>query len=149
MSSMGGRMSLPGGGGYYASKYALEGLSDALRAEVAPFGIDVIVIEPGLVTSGFNATAQQSAALAPNGGPYEGLKQALRARAFNSEVGHLERTFGATPQQVADVVVRAIRADRPKTRYRVTLMAHVMPALRRLMPDRQWDAMARAMLGVQ
>jgi NAD(P)-dependent dehydrogenase (short-subunit alcohol dehydrogenase family) len=78
MSSMGGLMSLPGGGAYYASKYALEGLSDSLRAEVAPFGIDVIVIEPGLVTSGFNATARQSSALAPYGGPYEGLKEALR-----------------------------------------------------------------------
>ena len=149
MSGMGGLMSLPGGGAYYASKYALEGLSDALRAEVAPFGIEVIVIEPGLVTSGFNATARESSALAQNGGPYDGLKQALKTRAFSSDVGRLEQTFGATPDQVAEVVVRAVSADHPKTRYPVTLMARVMPALRRLLPDRRSDAMARAMLGVQ
>ncbi len=95
----------------------VEGLSDTLRAEVAPFGIEVIVIEPGLVTSGFNARAHESSALAPNGGPYESLKQALRTRAFRNDAGRLERTFGATPEQVAEVVVRAIGAERPKTRY--------------------------------
>ena len=82
MSSMGGLMALPGGGAYYASKFALEGLSDALRAEVAPFGIDVIVIEPGLVTSSFNTRARQSPALALNGGSYDSLKRALTARAY-------------------------------------------------------------------
>ncbi len=58
VSTMGGVMAMLGGGAYYASKHALEALSDALRAEVAPFGIAVVVIQPGLVWSGFNATAR-------------------------------------------------------------------------------------------
>jgi hypothetical protein len=70
-------------------------------------------------------------------------------RALSSGSHRFKRMLGATPQQVAEVVVRAVGANLPKTRYRVTLMAHVMPALRRLLPDRRWDAMARAMLGVQ
>src|ERR1041384_2783685 len=57
LSSMGGRLTFPGGGAYHATKYAVEALSDELRVEVAPFGIDVIAIEPGLIKSEVGETA--------------------------------------------------------------------------------------------
>jgi len=145
---MGGVMSMLGGGAYYASKHALEALSDALRAEVAPFGVAVVVIQPGLVWSGFNATARASAALAPNGGPYDALKHALVTRAFGEAVA-VPRALGATPEQVAAVIVQAVGARRPKARYRVTAMARVLPAVRLLLPDRGWDALTRRTLGLR
>src|SRR5919198_3792022 len=131
VSTMGGVMAMLGGGAYYASKHALEALSDALRAEVAPFGVDVIVIEPGLVWSGFNATARASAALAPNGGPYDDLKRALVTRAFGDAAG-VPHALGATPEQVAAVIVQAVGTRRPRPRYKVTAMGRGLAMVRRL-----------------
>jgi hypothetical protein len=106
-----------------------------------------VVIEPGLVWSGFNATARGSAALAPTGGPYDALKHALVTRAFG-DAAEVPRALGATPEQVAAVLVRAVGARHPRARYRVTAMARVLPAARRLLPDRAWDALTRRMLGL-
>ncbi|HEY5990271.1 MAG TPA: SDR family NAD(P)-dependent oxidoreductase, partial [Streptosporangiaceae bacterium] len=61
----GGLLAMLGGGAYYASKHALEALCDALRAEVVPFGIDVVVIEPGLVWSGYQSVEQGSEDVCP------------------------------------------------------------------------------------
>lgn len=129
----------------------LQQVADAhgiMRAEVAPFGIAVSVIQPGLVWSSFNATAHASAALAPNGGPYDDLKQALRTRAFGAAV-RVPRVLGATPERVAAVIVQAVGAAHPRTRYKVTAMARVLPAVRWLLPDRGWDALTRRMLGLR
>lgn len=147
VSTMGGVMSMLGGGAYYASKHALEALSDALRAEVAPSGAAVVVIQTGPVWSGFNGAARASAALAPNGGPYDALKHALVTRAIGEAVT-IPRELGATPEQVAAVIVQAVATRHPKTRYRVTMMARLLPAARRLLPDRGWDALTRRMLGL-
>jgi NAD(P)-dependent dehydrogenase (short-subunit alcohol dehydrogenase family) len=146
VSTMGGLLAMQGGG-YYASKHALEALSDSLRAEVAPFGIEVVVIEPGLVWSRFNERARQSKALVSGGGPYDELKRALATRAFSEDPG-VPRFVGATPERVAAVIVGAVEADRPRPRYRVTAMAHLLPAVRRLLPDRWWDRATRRMLGL-
>jgi NAD(P)-dependent dehydrogenase (short-subunit alcohol dehydrogenase family) len=148
ISTMGGLLAMLGGGAYYASKHALEALSDALRAEVAPFGIEVVVIEPGLVWSGFNQRARTSAGLASRAGPYADLKQALVTRAFSEDPG-VPRFLGATPERVAGVVVRALQAERPRPRYRVTAMARVLPLLRRSVPDRWWDHATRRALGLR
>ena len=59
ISSMGGRLTFPGGGAYHATKYAIEAMSDALRVEVRPFGIDVICVEPGLIRTEFGTTAAE------------------------------------------------------------------------------------------
>jgi NAD(P)-dependent dehydrogenase (short-subunit alcohol dehydrogenase family) len=147
VSTMGGVITMLGGGAYYASKHAVESLSDALRAEVAPFGVDVIVIRPGLVWSHFNAAARASVGLIPRGNSYDELKRALATKAFGEDPG-FPRWLGTTPDQVARVIVRAIQAKRPRTRYTITAMARVVPALRHVLPDRAWDAMTRRSLGV-
>jgi hypothetical protein len=99
------------------------------------------------VHSGFNATARASAALMPNGGPYDALKLALVTRAFGDAVG-VPRAQGATPEQVAAVIVQAVGTRHPRARYKVTAMARVLPVVRRL-PDREWDALTRRMLGLR
>jgi hypothetical protein len=85
--------------------------------------------------------------LAPNGSPYDGLKHALVTRAFGEAT--VPHALGATPEQVAVVIVRAVGGRRPKARYRVTAMARVLPAARRLLPDRGWDALTLRALGLR
>ncbi len=74
ISSMGGRLAFPGGGVYHATKYAVEAISDALRFEVRGFGVDVIVIEPGLIVTNFGEVAAGSVAAAGNGGRLRGFQ---------------------------------------------------------------------------
>lgn len=137
VSSMGGRFTLPGGGWYHASKHALEALSDALRFEVAPFGVDVVLIEPGLIRTEFAPTAVGTAEDAKDpGGPYAGMVAGVQGRIASSY-----RRSAAAPEAVAAVIDRAIRARSPRTRYRVTLGARLLLVLRWLLPDRLWDAM--------
>jgi NAD(P)-dependent dehydrogenase (short-subunit alcohol dehydrogenase family) len=142
LSSMGGRLTFPGGGLYHGTKYAVEAISDALRFEVRGFGVEVIVIEPGLIVTNFGETAAGSVGAVPTDGPYAD---------FNREVGHaVEQVyrgplarFGGGPETVAQTIAGALKAERPKTRYPVTASARVMMAQRRLMPDRLWDLLMR------
>lgn len=146
VSSMGGRLVFPGGGYYHASKYAVEAISDALRFEVAPFGVRVSVVEPGLIRTGFGETA--AGTLARSGslaGPYAGLNRAVdesMARSYRS------RTLSATPDAVARVIERAVTARRPRSRYVVTPAAKALVHTRRLLGAPVWDAYLRAQFRV-
>lgn len=141
LSSMGGRLTFPGGGYYHASKYAVEAISDALRFEVKGFGVDVVVIEPGLIRTGFARTAVGS--MGEGEGPYAGFVAAVaRATRENYERGPLAR-LGGGPEAVAETIEKAISAERPRARYPVTPSATLFLALRRLLPDRAWDAVMR------
>ena len=141
MSSIGGRLTFPGGGMYHATKYALEAVSDVLRWEVRPFGIDVVVIEPGLIRTDFGRAAAESVeAIGGAESPY---------RAFNAAVAQettdaYKLPFATGPDTVARVVERAVNAGRPRTRYVVTPGARAAVALRTLLPDRAWDLAMRA-----
>jgi NAD(P)-dependent dehydrogenase (short-subunit alcohol dehydrogenase family) len=142
ISSMGGRLTFPGGGYYHATKYAVEALSDALRFEVAGFGIRVAVVEPGLIRTRFADAATGSMdGTAAADGPYArfnaGVAKAVRD---NYERGPI-LGLGGGPETVAATIERAITADRPRTRYAVTPSAHLLIWLRRLLPDRAWDAL--------
>ena len=95
-----------------------------------------------------NASARQSVGLTPRGNAYDGLKQALKERAFGDEAS-LPQWLGATPEQVAQVIVRAVQAKRPRTRYTITAIARLLPAMRHVIPDRLWDAMTRRQFGFQ
>jgi NAD(P)-dependent dehydrogenase (short-subunit alcohol dehydrogenase family) len=138
ISSMGGELTLPGGGAYHASKHAVEALSDVLRFEVAGFGIDVIVIQPGLVRSRFFETAVSSMD-PPLKGPYAGLERRVASATAS---GGGSRLAGSAAD-VARVIEKAITARRPRPRYKVTPAAHVMIGLRRLLGDRGWDRLLR------
>ncbi|MDP9327220.1 MAG: oxidoreductase [Actinomycetota bacterium] len=138
MSSMGGRMAFPLGGPYHGSKFALEAVSDVLRVEVAPFGIDVVLIEPGLVNTGYADTASSGLHDAAEG-PYGDLARSFLATMASSYGGRQART----PEHIAKVVVKAATARRPRTRYPVTLNARLLMAGRALLPDRMWDAVLR------
>jgi len=140
VSSMGGRLTFPGGGWYHASKHALEALSDALRFEVQGFGIDVVVIQPGLIRTGFAESAVGSIPIDADD-PYASFNQAVGAATAGAYEGGLARVLGGGPDTVARAIERAISTRRPRTRYRVTASAHLFLTLRRLLPDRGWDAL--------
>ena len=143
VGSMGGRLTFPGAGWYHASKHAVEALSDALRFEVRGFGIDVVVIEPGLIRTGFADAAVGTIAERSEDpvGPYDGFNQAVAAATAGAYRNTIARTFGGGPEVVARTIERALSARRPRTRYRVTGSALLFIGLRRALPDRLWDAM--------
>lgn len=139
VSSMGGELTFPGGGWYHASKHALEALSDALRFEVQGFGIDVVVIQPGLIRTSFAEAAVGSIEQAD--GPYAQFNAAVGAATAGAYESGLARALGGHPDTVAKAIERAVTAQRPRTRYRVTPSAGLFMTLRRLLPDRAWDAL--------
>jgi NAD(P)-dependent dehydrogenase (short-subunit alcohol dehydrogenase family) len=141
VSSMGGRMTLPGGGFYHATKYAVEALSDALRFEVRGFGIDVCVIEPGAIKSAFGdtAVARVDAAAVP-GSDYDAFRESLKEQIRGVYEGPMA-LFAGEPDDVARVIEKAVTRRRPRTRYPVTVGARMLMGTRRLLSDRAWDAM--------
>jgi NAD(P)-dependent dehydrogenase (short-subunit alcohol dehydrogenase family) len=137
ISSMGGRLAFPGGGAYHASKYAVEALSDVLRFEVAGFGVDVVLIEPGIIRSGFAEAALER--MPPPDDDYATFNaRVAEATRGVYEQGLLAR-LGGSPEDVAAVIARAVAAKRPRSRYPVTPSARLMMRLRRTLPDRLWD----------
>lgn len=145
LSSMGGKLTFPGAGYYHASKHAVEAMSDALRFEVAGFGVKVSVIEPGLIRTGFAeaAVGSMNDSASTTEGPYTGFEEAVaRMTAENYERGPFSR-LGGGPEAVARAIEAAISARNPRSRYVVTPSAHLFLGLRRLLPDRAWDALLK------
>lgn len=142
IGSMGGRLTFPGGGLYHATKYSVEAISDALRFEVRGFGVDVILVEPGLITTGF-ADAATATVESDEGGPYAKFNHAVSKLTTEAYAGPMAR-LGAGPDAVARTISGALRAGRPKARYPVTLSAHLMINQRRFTPDRLWDLTMRS-----
>ncbi|HEX2412167.1 MAG TPA: SDR family NAD(P)-dependent oxidoreductase [Solirubrobacteraceae bacterium] len=143
VSSMGGRFTFPGGGIYHATKHALEALSDALRFEVGGFGVDVILIEPGLIRTGYGARAAREIGAASDG-PYARFNQAVAdATTGVYERGALSR-LGGPPEAVAERIEQAIAAKRPRARYTVTPSARVLIGLHSVLPDAAWDVVMRS-----
>jgi len=142
LSSMGGKLTFPGGAYYHATKHAVEALSDALRFEVKGFGIDVIVVQPGPIKTRFGDTAVGSIAM-PKDSPYAAFNVVLEKQIREAYEGGPMARFAAPPDAVAEVIEKAITATNPKTRYKVTLAARVLMGLRRVLPDRAFDAFLR------
>ena len=140
VGSMGGRFTFPGGGFYHASKHAVEAISDALRLELAPFGVRVSLVQPGPVVSSFVDAAVDSVDVTE--GPYAQFNQDLVDRyrqAYDGSASNLE----ISPEKVADVIATAATAARPRSRYAVGAMAKSLITTRRLLPDVAWDAVVR------
>jgi NADP-dependent 3-hydroxy acid dehydrogenase YdfG len=144
VGSMGGRVSFPGGGYYHATKYAVEAISDALRFELRGFGIDVILLEPGLITTQFGETATTSISdlTSSDEDPYARFNATVGAVTKGAYDGPM-RLLGAGPERVARVIERSITRRRPPTRVTITPSAKITIAARRLLGDRAWDAAMR------
>jgi NAD(P)-dependent dehydrogenase (short-subunit alcohol dehydrogenase family) len=140
ISSMGGRLTFPGGGIYHATKHAVEAISDAMRFEVSGFGVHVVLIEPGIIRSSFGDTAAGSVS---GDGPYAEFNAAVAEANATASDGPLGK-LGGEPDDVAKVIEAAIAARRPRTRYRVTASARILITQRKLLPDRAWDRVMSA-----
>jgi NADP-dependent 3-hydroxy acid dehydrogenase YdfG len=149
IGSMGGRITFPVGGFYHATKYAVEAISDALRVEVKPFGIDVILVEPGLIRSNFESRVNESLEVGTHPPDEDTAYVDLLAANEKSTTGAYANDFVATgPESVAAVIVKALESPRPRSRYVVTSAAKVMINLRRFGGDRVWDAAMRRRFGL-
>ena len=138
ISSMGANFTFPGGGLYHATKYAVEAISDALRFEVQGFGVDVVVVQPGIIRTNFDGTAVGG--IERDEGPYAHFNAVVAKATANVYKGPVSK-LGGGPETVARTIEKAITAQRPKTRYLVTPSAHLMTRQRQLMTDRLWDRM--------
>ncbi len=137
-SSLLGFIALPFRGAYNASKYAVEGLADTLRLELADTDIKVCLIEPGPVTSQFRANALRS--LKAN----VAWERSVHARKYAGAIKRLEKVgpaapFTLPPEAVLAKVIHALEAEHPQPRYRVTVPSHLFWALRRLLPTSWLD----------
>lgn len=146
LSSLAGQIAFPMNGIYCASKFALEGLSDALRRELAPFNIQVVVVEPGPVKTEFFATAAQEAARAipnPERSPY---------RAAFVKLSQIERNLALqfwNPERVARVILRALSAPRPQTRYVAAAGGNIaLSLLTSWLPLRMTDTLWQRLYGI-
>jgi len=149
IGSAGGEFTMPGASAYSATKYALESFTDGLRGEVAPFGIEVSLIKPGGVRTNFMNTTNDHYPPPIKDTPYQEFREkfsAMTEKIFdpgNNSYGILK------PEEVAKIVLQAATTPKPKTRYRVGLLAKITPGLRRLISDRAWDKMMRRQLGMR
>jgi NAD(P)-dependent dehydrogenase (short-subunit alcohol dehydrogenase family) len=135
VTSIGGKIWEPLGSWYHATKFAVEGLSDCLRVEVARFGVDVIVIEPGAIRTEWAGIAREGLLQMSGGGAY--AKLAKRHARMLAIAG--TSNFASPPHVVARTIVRAAGASRPKTRYATGGGARTLLFLRKILPDRLFD----------
>jgi short-subunit dehydrogenase len=135
ITSIGGKISSPMGGWYHASKFAVEALSDNMRMELKPFGIDVIVIEPGGIKTEWGSIAMENLLKSSSDGPYKNTAENMAA---------LNKKFGprnSDPILIADLILKAITVKNPKTRYHAGFMATPILIARKFLSDKQFDKM--------
>jgi short-subunit dehydrogenase len=142
ITSMGGKIYTVLGAWYHATKHALEGWSDSLRLEAEPFGIRVVVVEPGLIETGFGAAAAQGLLERSANGPYAKMAQSVAASMDRS----YGKGMGTDPEVIADVVSKAVRSARPKTRYAAGKYARLMIGVRKWLGDRAFDRLIRSQM---
>lgn len=144
-SSIAGRMVIQFGGWYNVSKYSVEALSDAMRMELKPFGIDVVLIEPGGIKTDWGTIAARHLRESSAGTPYEadGSRFAgVMEYGYNSNL--LSR-----PHVIARAISRAVNSRRPQVRYRTGRGSHLLVAMHSLLPARCWDGMMRMSMKIK
>ncbi len=144
ITSMGGKIHTPLGDWYHGTKFALEAISDCLRMELQPFGIDVVVIEPGGIKTEWAGIAADKLRQTSGQGPY-----AVQANAMaESMVGEDSRKRQSPPQVIADTIAKAVTASKPRTRYAIGFGAKPMIFMRRVLSDRAFDGMMWMATGI-
>ena len=141
VSSIGGKFYEPLGAWYHATKFAVEGFSDSLRLELAPFGIQVVIIEPGPIITEWNTISRDSLTEVSRGGAYEERAGRVRKTIERGDTGWA----GTQPVVVARKIVKAATTAHPRVRYPVGRGAGSIVIARRLLPDRAFDAMINSM----
>jgi NAD(P)-dependent dehydrogenase (short-subunit alcohol dehydrogenase family) len=144
LGSAAGLVTPPTGCPYAMTKYAVESLCDALRPEVAPFGVRVVLIEPGAVRTQFLANSELHKPGDDGGGPYAVYK--ANVDKMTARAHHDGARAVLDPDDVARVIVRAVTARNPRARYPVGSQARLAPVARRILGDRGWDAFMRRMV---
>ena len=141
IGSSGGEFTTPTGGVYQATKNAVDSMTDALRMELKQFGIDVVLIEPGAISSKFGVNG---GLIMGENGPYAQLMRGVEKVTSQA----LETGAPGTwcPDEVAQVVLKASTIHRPKTRYRPGIVAKALIRFRAWLPDRLWDYMFMSQL---
>jgi NAD(P)-dependent dehydrogenase (short-subunit alcohol dehydrogenase family) len=145
ISSIGGKFYEPFGAWYHATKFAVEGFSDSLRVELRPFGIKVVLIEPGPVRTEWNEIARDSLLERSGSGAYA----AYARRAHGVMERFDEPSRAATPEEVADKIVKAATVKRPAARYPVGRGARTITTSRDLLPDRVFDEVVSRTYGTR
>lgn len=136
ISSMGGKMYTPLGSWYHATKHALEGWSDCLRLELAPLGIQVVIVEPGIIATEFGDVAAGPLLERSGTGPYAKLAYSM-AKATRD--AYSKPNASSPPSVIAEVIAQAISARRPNTRYVAGKMAKPLMFIRKWFGDRFFD----------
>ncbi len=148
VSSIGGRVALPLVGAYAASKFGLEGVSDSLRRELRPQGVDVILIEPGGVKTPIWKKGEKLADEMLDDVPPEAERLYGRMiETLRAETAKIEQERGIEPREVAEVIGTALTAGRPRARYLVGRDAKIRGSMARIVPDRVMDRMIGRVLG--
>ena len=142
ISSIGGKFYEPLGAWYHATKFAVEGFSDSLRIELAPFGIDVVIIEPGPIRTEWNEISRESLTETSRGGAFEEMAGNVRQVLERADTSKL---MSSPPDVVARKIVKAATAGNPRARYPVGRNAGTILRARRLLPDRAFDAVVKRM----
>ena len=146
MSSIAGKVAHPLMGPYSGSKHALEAVSDALRLELAQFGIQVALIEPGFIPTNINQTSAVLSAMY-----VQNATASAYARTYSGFLEMWKKVVNRSrskPEDCARVILQAIRADSPKARYLVTREAKISAAMKWLLSDRRMDQITLRMLGM-
>ncbi|MFF2189886.1 oxidoreductase [Streptomyces sp. NPDC058155] len=144
VTSMGGKIYTPLGGWYHGTKFALEALSDCLRLETKPFGINVVVIEPGGIATEWGSIAADKLEQSSSNGAYTAQAAAV-ASSLRSEAN---ANRNSSPAVIADAIGKAVTARRPRTRYATGFGARPLIALRRILPDRAFDTVISRAVGL-
>lgn len=134
-SSMGGKMYTPLGAWYHGTKHALEGWSDCLRLELQEFGIHVVILEPGLINTGFGSVVIKNIQKKYSDGPYKRIVK--KVSEATKEV--YDKKQGSSPLLIANTIKKIVTSKKPKTRYRVGKFAKLLVFMRLYLGDRTFD----------
>lgn len=144
ITSMGGKIHTPLGAWYHGTKFALEAISDCLRLELKPFGIDVVIIEPGGIKTEWASIASEKLLQTSGHGSYATQASAMA----NSMVSEQSRKMQSSSSVIADTIAKAVLSKKPKTRYAVGFGAKPMIFMRKILSDRAFDSFMRMVTGI-